>query len=818
MELLKRRWTIYLVHHTHTDLGYTDLQVKLARDHAEFIEQALGIIEVGERGNRPEWQGFKWTCECFWSIEQFLRTASPAGRQRLAHAIERGSFGLSGTYLHFNELIDDHLLRCAVARAADFGREIGQPVECALSADINGFSWGYAQALFDHGIRNLATCVHGHHGMPPLGHRQLPFYWVTPKGDEVLVWNGEHYNLGNVLGLCPGGLINFMFHDEFGDAPRTKRYAEIAEVRLSRYLAQLERDEYPYSFVPIMVSGTASDNAPPNPEIATFVAEWNSRHGSSALLHMSTLEDFFKEVRASDIPIPHVAGDWPDWWSDGVGSSPQETRLYRHAQREYRYFRELSRNSGLEPSSRKRDLEQQLLLFAEHTFGHSDSITLPWNPLVQAVGACKKAHAANACALVGEAMDEAFSSLGETPYTSKRGFRFRVMNAMPWPIDDHAAVIVEHQEFWQAEREAIIVDVNSGAEIPSQKEPAPRGYSYRFPVQLAPGENKDVELRPRGVTVSVFRRNFPDGVEGDVAGSEVESTSSARAVSSFLETPYVKIAWEPGAGVTEWTDLATGISLVSPRNGHSPFTPVYERTRAAKPEDGSEALRVRNRMGRNRKGPDVERHVGVLREALVIDQGPVFATVELRYDLPGASMFAVQIRAFATSPRVEVDARIHKHSVWDPENLYVALPFRAPTRSEEILWVEKAGAQIRPRIDQLPDTTTDFLCLQEGLALVAADGWLAVGMPDSPLLQLGPLEHGKRLLQGNTGARNDNACLYAWVMNNYWETNFDAVVGGFHEFRFHVAWGTDFLSAEEVLRRCGSMNIGVKTFRLRETS
>ena len=37
--------TIYLISHTHTDIGYTDHQDTVFRQHLEFIDQA---IELGE--------------------------------------------------------------------------------------------------------------------------------------------------------------------------------------------------------------------------------------------------------------------------------------------------------------------------------------------------------------------------------------------------------------------------------------------------------------------------------------------------------------------------------------------------------------------------------------------------------------------------------------------------------------------------------------------------------------------------------------------------------------------------------------------------
>ena len=36
-----KNWTIYLIHHSHTDIGYTERQEKLMKYHKDFILQAI---------------------------------------------------------------------------------------------------------------------------------------------------------------------------------------------------------------------------------------------------------------------------------------------------------------------------------------------------------------------------------------------------------------------------------------------------------------------------------------------------------------------------------------------------------------------------------------------------------------------------------------------------------------------------------------------------------------------------------------------------------------------------------------------------------
>ena len=52
-----------------------------------------------------------------------------------------------------------------------------------------------------------------------------------------------------------------------------------------------------------------------------------------------------------------------------------------------------------------------------------------------------------------------------------------------------------------------------------------------------------------------------------------------------------------------------------------------------------------------------------------------------------------------------------------------------------------------------------------------------------------PGQLGERLLAGDPRLDDDPAHPYAWLSNNFWETNFDAELGGFHEFRFAVIAG-----------------------------
>ncbi|MNN75674.1 hypothetical protein D3C81_1919920 [compost metagenome] len=56
-------------------------------------------------------------------------------------------------------------------------------------------------------------------------------------------------------------------------------------------------------------------------------------------------------------------------------------------------------------------------------------------------------------------------------------------------------------------------------------------------------------------------------------------------------------------------------------------------------------------------------------------------------------------------------------------------------------------------------------------------------MTDTPLVQLGTLEHEPRKLH-TMQSEDSRPSTYAWILTNYWETNFKATLGGFYEFRY----------------------------------
>ncbi|MCM3041540.1 glycoside hydrolase [Paenibacillus motobuensis] len=811
----QKPWKIYAIHHSHTDIGYTERQEKIQQYHVNFIRQALQILREIHSGRHPEWAGFKWVCETFWPVESFMERASEQEKAEFAAAVRRGEIGLSGTYLNMSELMDKELLESMIGRIRSYGKSIEAPVTSAMTADITGFSWGYGQVLLDAGIQNLVTCIHTHHSMYPLWKKQQPFWWEMPSGERLLTWNGEHYMFGNDLGFIPGIGGSYTIKDEL-DTSQGVTF-EIAETRIQRYIHRLEQDGYAFRFAPVMFSGLPTDNGSPNPQIIEFIQQWNAKHGEQIMIVSSTLEEFFTEVRehAASHPedIPVHRGDWPDWWTDGVGSTPKHVQVYREAVRAYHKVKRLDPHCKIVSSDTIKDIEYHLTLFAEHTWGYHSSVTEPWNPFVQELGVRKEAFAANASTAAHRALYDILEHKGDALLSPNRPMKFKLSNPFDFVQEDFAHLIMEGWHYSLIKDGFEVRDVDSGELYPSQLRLASRGVIIIIPVTLQPGEEKTVHIQ--AVKSGEFRTAYCNDFVGSDRMMDLDVTSDARpfkVTSTYIDTPFVHIKWAKGDGITSWIDKRMDKEMLRQDRHHHAFTPVYDVTRAAKVEDQYE---VRRKMGRNRKGPDAVTSTGILTKAEVITEGDVYGTVELTFEVAGCSHYSLFVTAYAKHPRVDVAVRIHKDSVWDPENLYISLPFGSPIISEsEELWIDKMDALTRPRKDQLTGSLADYYCVGEGAAYISAHNGVAIAMPDTPLIQLGSLNHQFRLLNGDAKLQQDPAHLYAWPMNNYWETNFAATLGGFYEFRYLVAWGEKYQTPEAAIDACRSMNAGILAWRV----
>jgi hypothetical protein len=300
-------------------------------------------------------------------------------------------------------------------------------------------------------------------------------------------------------------------------------------------------------------------------------------------------------------------------------------------------------------------------------------------------------------------------------------------------------------------------------------------------------------------------------VERDIA----EDSVGLKATPVGLETPFLKLSWSLGDGISSIIEKATATEWLDDTAEHSPFLPVYEVSPMVEPYDERfevEVLEVRRRMGRNRKNSHVERFSGKLVQVSGLAVDAFSARATLKYKVEGLPYYSVKLVAYAQEARLDVSVELHKASVWAPENLYLSLPFLSPRRHDR-LWLDKPGARVEPWKDQMPGTLTDFYAIQEGFAICGETSGLSVGTPDVQILQLGDLNFKPRILMGQPALQDETMRPYILLMSNYFEVNFEANLGGFYQFDFHLSFGAEFADPDKAIQACRRMSEELPVFR-----
>ena len=123
---LNRKWEVLLVHHSHTDIGYTHSQEIIEFYHVNFIKQAIEIAESLRADNREN--EFVWVCEAFWAVEQFLKEVDDEWKKRFEVCVKNGSIEVTGNYLNMTELVDEKILKNQIKKSVDYGKSINKEI------------------------------------------------------------------------------------------------------------------------------------------------------------------------------------------------------------------------------------------------------------------------------------------------------------------------------------------------------------------------------------------------------------------------------------------------------------------------------------------------------------------------------------------------------------------------------------------------------------------------------------------------------------------------------------------------------------------
>jgi len=447
----QRKWTVYLFHHSHTDIGYTELQSRVGANHLDYLDSVIDYCR--QTDGYPDDAKFRWNIEVSWALQNYRLTRPESKVRELIDLIRAGRVELSGLQLQLSDCFAHEELIRSVYLANEMGRKFDFKVQAAMNNDVTGFSWALPQIFKRAGIRYFASGINEDRSRAPLW-RPCAFFWESPDGSRILHWNGEHYLFANYgLSLHEG--------------------LEKSAPKVGDYLAALEkRGDYPYDAIAFNVSAWVTDNCPPGRELSDRVREWNNRWAYPKL-RLATMSEFFgsfEKKYASVLPV-HKLG-WPDYWTDGVASTAYETGLNRLAHDDLISAEKVSVVVGaIDPGFRYpgtdiREAYDLSMLFDEHTWGAWNSISDPLSELARGQWTLKSSFAYRAReaarTLLKRGVEEFAKKVTADPEPT-----LVVFNPLSWTRTE-AVRIALPAKLQESAGKFRLIDKRTGAEAPFQ--------------------------------------------------------------------------------------------------------------------------------------------------------------------------------------------------------------------------------------------------------------------------------------------------------------------------------------------------------------
>ena len=780
---MSRIQTLLLANHSHTDIAFTDHQGVIFRQHDEFVDAALDLIE--QTADYPDEARYRWTCEASGTLEHWFDRASEQQRDRFRDWHRRGHIDVTGLqYPHFTQAITNEQAARMLYTVRTLREEHGLTVEAGVQSDITGNPWRFADLLPAAGISFLTMAINMNRALAPEP-RPRGFWWEGPAGGRLLVWNGLFYLWGRSIARV-------------GDW-------RFVDSHLPPALEQIETaaDDYPYDFLyAALTHPTRVDNGPPDPRMPDFARRWNEE-GRSPRIELTTVTAFGRMLRERHgDSLPVMRGDWTDWWTSGYGHDARSVGVTRGA----RHVLDASDGlagwaralgDGAWDAERAKQARDTAILAEDLVWGAFASSAAPESLFSRSQFVYKLNDVYTAAMEGHDLLARAAHAVADTVSDRGPDGVFNVGNLEPeeaFPPSGADTLLVFNTLPW--DRRVVV------------EEPEPRG-------NTAPAGMLEMYF-PRDVPWGGKRPPAPIGhAEGVVPGfgyaflplGEVSGDDLACG-PGLIENAHYRVRVDPlGGGLAELHDKDLDHDFAGDYQGWRPGQYVYEWLDDPRGRDALFTLDF-SRLDCGHRHTDTPFQRESVETVTVGD--PVIAdgrvSISVAVTGPGIAGARCTFSLASRSRTLSVDWVFDKLGVTRPESVYVAFPFALGAAR---FAADLGGVAVTADEEQIDGAVRDWYPVQRWAAVGDAERTAILTALDAPLMQFG----GITVQRWARTLAPDGPNLMAWPMNNRWEVNFPLSQQGEVRQRYRLTthdgpidevraarWGTEQFAEPIVLR------------------
>jgi alpha-mannosidase len=739
----ERKWNVFVVPHTHVDIGYTDYQGKVAEAQANTLVEAADMIQ-----KHPD---FRFATDGSWNLQQLLETRSKPRRDQILDLIHDDKIGVPADY--FNLLTGYASLETlyrSLYYSKGLSREFDLPFNYATTTDVPSYTGAYPSVLASAGVKYWA--VGGNQDRATvLAHEQWneksPFWWEGPDGEKVLFWYSRGYaQIGSVFG---GNLENQAIYQA-----------------LPVFLAPYDKSEYKPDAV--LMYGAQAENTDLHPDLATFVASWNRAYAYPRLQY-ATFSDFFRHIDKSyGAELSTYKGDMGPYWEDGIASDAYYAAEDRRNQSDALSSEVVSTVAHLvdsdvhPPKAQLDDAWNNILLFAEHTWEAGRSISEPDSEESVRQLAVKDNYATQAGFELEDVANRSMAQLARNIRVPAQ--TLVVFNTLNWERD----ALVEAD----LHKDEELVDLTTHQSVPFET--------------LTDKENF--------LHVRFLARNLPPV---GYKCFQIRTTSSKSEplppvqTNRVIENQYYRVTVDATSGSVESIyDKQLERELV---DLHSPYKfGQYLDVTGGDPQ-GNGLTRMIHPFAALPVA-ELSIHPAGKGEYLGAVKTPFGYSVRLRSSAVNTPSIDTEVLLYDNEKKIEFRYQVEKSYTTAKEGVYFAFP--TAVNSPQFAYATQQG-WVDPARDLLKGASLEWFSVQKWMAV--HDAGLTVGIVpiDASLASFGDINRGLWPSEFHP----KSSTLFSYAMNNYWHTNYRAGQGGTFTFRYVLTSAKDF--EPSVLSRLG---------------
>jgi len=728
-----KKWTVFLVPHTHLDVGYTDYQPKVAELQSRTLDEAIQMIH-----DHPN---FRFSPDGYWCVRQFLSGRSEEAQKQLFQMVRDKKIFVptveASLLTGFASL--EALLR-SLYPAFEFNRKHGGDPDYVDITDVPSYSWSYASIMAAAGLKYFVAGSDNSRGPILLQghlHEKSPFWWEGPDGGRILMWYSlDFVQVETLFGMPPQIAAG---HDS-----------------LPLFLQAYSRPEYTSDGV--LLYGTQHENTDLFPQQASLAEEWNKIYAYPHLRYSGFAEAVGYIGQQFGDAIPVVRGDGGPYWEDGIASTARSAALERETEQRALAAEKFSTISSLVDPRLHPDAEalkrlwENIVLYEEHTWGADRSVSNPKSQETVEQWSIKEGFARDAKKDVDYVLRRGLVALADSIYDPKG--TLLVFNPLSWRRSNLVEV--------ELDGGLELVDLTTNRTVPY--EALSTGPAYRH--------------------VRFLAEDVPSVGYKAYALREAKAALPAphAAAEGAIENQYYRVVVDPESGaVKSIFDKELNKELV---NVSSPYTfdqYLYVTGADKTPNRLLEYSSVS-------PVPELSIHAAGGGRLLSVTQEPFGTVARLESSDVNTPRIETEIILPDGQKKIEFINRVHKTEVYTKEAVYFVFPF---SMDHPQFRYEIQNGFVDPAHDQMPGAGKEWFSVQHWVAAEQGGATAALVPVDASLVTFGdivrgtwPQEFGQR-----TGT------IFSYVMNNYWGTNYAAGQGGDFTFRYVLTSGSSLQPA-----------------------